>query len=94
MDETVVNGAQTYYKKAFGIGDDKSMRDSWLVGLLNSAPYLCCAFIGCWLTEPMNKRFGRRGTVWISCLVSALACFWQAFTSGSMSPYCLTVCEC
>lgn len=81
MDETVVNGAQTFYKVAFGIGDPDSSRDSWLVGLVNSAPYLCCAFIGCWLTEPMNKRFGRRGTVWISCLISALACLWQGFTS-------------
>ncbi|KAK7724230.1 hypothetical protein SLS64_000564 [Diaporthe eres] len=81
MDETVVNGAQSFYKKSFGIGDEESMRDSWLVGLVNSAPYLCCAVIGCWLTEPMNKRFGRRGTVWISCLISALACFWQGFTN-------------
>lgn len=86
MDETVVNGAQSFYKKSFGIGDEESMRDSWLVGLVNSAPYLCCAVIGCWLTEPMNKRFGRRGTVWISCLISALACFWQGFTSEYMSP--------
>ena len=76
MDETVVNGAQSFYKKAFGIGDDSSERDTWLVGLCNSAPYLCCALIGCWLTEPMNKAFGRRGTVFISCLsTSASSCF-------------------
>ncbi|CAK7244377.1 MAG: hypothetical protein STHCBS139747_005915 [Sporothrix thermara] len=81
MDETVVNGAQIFYKNEFGIGDPNSSRDSWLVGLCNSAPYLCCAFIGCWLTEPMNKRFGRKGTVFIACVISALACFWQAFTN-------------
>ncbi|KAK1720075.1 hypothetical protein BDP67DRAFT_541113 [Colletotrichum lupini] len=80
MDETVVNGAQSFYKKQFGIGGETE-RDTWLLGLTNSAPYLCCAVIGCWLTEPMNKRFGRRGTVFISCLISALACFWQAFTN-------------
>lgn len=85
MDETVVNGAQSFYKKQFGIGDSSSQRDSWLLGLLNSAPYLCCAFIGCWLTEPMNARFGRRGTVFVACVISALACFWQAFTSESPS---------
>jgi MFS family permease len=87
MDETVVNGAQIFYKMSFGIGDPDSTRDSWLVGLVNGAPYLCCAVIGCWLTEPMNKRFGRRGTVWISCLISALACLWQGFTSKT--PTCL-----
>lgn len=81
MDETVVNGAQIFYKEAFGIEDTDSERNSWLVGLVNSAPYLCCAFIGCWLTDPMNKVFGRRGTVFVSCLISATACFWQAFTN-------------
>ncbi|KAK1754591.1 hypothetical protein QBC47DRAFT_384385 [Echria macrotheca] len=80
MDETVVNGAQSFYKKAFGIGGD-TQRDTWLLGLTNSAPYLCCAVLGCWLTDPMNKRFGRRGTIFISCLVSAVTCFWQAFTN-------------
>ncbi|KAI0378313.1 hypothetical protein F5Y04DRAFT_284071 [Hypomontagnella monticulosa] len=81
MDETVVNGAQSFYKVEFGIGDSESQRDSWLLGLVNAAPYICCAFAGCWLTEPMNKAFGRRGTVFVSCLISALACFWQGFTN-------------
>lgn len=30
MDETVVNGAQIFYRKQFGI-DNKSSRDTWLV---------------------------------------------------------------
>ncbi|OTA57853.1 hexose transporter [Hypoxylon sp. EC38] len=81
MDETVVNGAQSFYKIQFGINDAESQRNSWLLGLTNAAPYICCAIAGCWLTEPMNKFFGRRGTVFISCLISALACFWQAFTN-------------
>ena len=60
MDETVVNGGQLFYRPQFGIdGDDP--RSTWLTGLLNSAPYLCCAFIGCWLTVPFNNIFGRRG---------------------------------
>lgn len=46
MDETVVNGAQIFYKREFGI-DSGSMRHSWLTGLTNSAPYLCCAVAGC-----------------------------------------------
>ncbi|KAH8811761.1 MFS sugar transporter [Xylogone sp. PMI_703] len=81
MDETVVNGAQIFYGSQFGIGDKNSDRDSWLLGLLNSAPYLCCAFIGCWLTIPFNHWFGRRGTIFITCCFSALACFWQGFTN-------------
>jgi MFS family permease len=49
--------------------------------LVNSAPYLCCAVIGCWLTIPFNHIFGRRGTIFITCLFSATACFWQGFTN-------------
>ncbi|PKS08706.1 hypothetical protein jhhlp_004759 [Lomentospora prolificans] len=81
MDETVVNGAQSIYKDQFGIGGD-SYRDTWLLGLTNAAPYLCCAVLGCWLTEPMNHYFGRRGTIFISCAISAFACIWQAFTNS------------
>ncbi|KAJ5787011.1 hypothetical protein N7457_002001 [Penicillium paradoxum] len=79
-DETVVNGAQIFYKHQFGIGDASS-RSTWLVGLVNSAPYLCCAFIGCWLTVPFNHWFGRRGTIFITCCFSAIACLWQGFVS-------------
>ena len=80
IDETVVNGAQLFYSQHFGIGG-KDQRSTWLLGLVNSAPYLCCAFIGCWLTIPFNNWFGRRGTIFLTCTFSALACFWQAFTN-------------
>ncbi|PWW73602.1 hypothetical protein C7212DRAFT_284447 [Tuber magnatum] len=74
-DETAVNGANTFYQKAFGIADNR-----WLYGLVNSAPYLCCAIIGCWLTEPLNHYFGRRGTIFISCVISSLTCLGQGLT--------------
>ncbi|SPO03412.1 related to myo-inositol transport protein ITR1 [Cephalotrichum gorgonifer] len=81
MDETVVNGAQAFYKHQFGIAGD-SLRDTWLLGLTNGAPYLCCATIGCWLTYPLNKRFGRRGTIFVCEVVMVLACIWQAFPNS------------
>ncbi|KAL8695164.1 MAG: hypothetical protein Q9218_000332 [Villophora microphyllina] len=80
MDETVVNGAQLFYKGQFGI-DGQDPRSTWLFGLVTAAPYLCCAFLGCWLTVPFNSLFGRRGTIFLTCFFSALACFWQAFTN-------------
>ncbi|CAI4214496.1 unnamed protein product [Parascedosporium putredinis] len=79
MDETVVNGAQSIYKDQFGIGGD-SYRDTWLLGLTNAAPYL-------WLTGPMNSYFGRRGTIFIACAISAFACIWQAFTHSWWSMF-------
>lgn len=74
----MVNGGQVFYKHQFGIADD-SARSSWLLGLVNSAPYLCCAVIGSWLTVPFNHWFGRRGSIFITCCFSALACLWQGF---------------
>lgn len=74
MDQTAVNGAQQYYFMEFGIGDD----EPWLRGLLNGAPYLCSALIGCWTNAPLNRWFGRRGTIFISCFISFVASFWMA----------------
>lgn len=79
-DEAVVNGAQVLYKSQFGI-DGQDPRSTWLLGLLNSAPYLCCAIAGCWLTIPFNHWFGRRGTIFITCIISFLACVWQGFVN-------------
>lgn len=80
IDEAVVNGAQVFYKYQFGIsGTDP--RSTWLVGLVNAAPYLCCAVAGCWLTIPFNHWFGRRGTIFITCCFSFLTCFWQGFAN-------------
>ncbi|KAF8591747.1 hypothetical protein K439DRAFT_1650648 [Ramaria rubella] len=77
MDETVTNGAQLYYPLQFGINDNH-----WLIGLLNSAPYLCCALFSCWITDTLNYHLGRRGTIFATATVSFLACFWQSFTNS------------
>lgn len=76
-----MNGAQLFYSLQFGIGDTGRPRDTWLIGLLNSSPYLCCAFVGCWLAVPFNKWFGRRGTIFLTCSLCAFACVWQSMTN-------------
>ncbi|TKA53907.1 hypothetical protein B0A49_12203 [Cryomyces minteri] len=72
---------QLFCTKQFGIGGSDP-RSTWLTGLVNSAPYMCSAFVGCWFTIPYNNWFGRRGTIFITCLFSALACFWQGFVNS------------
>lgn len=72
MDQTAVNGAQIFYFDEFGITNE------WQQGLLNGAPYLCSLLIGCWTNAPLNKFFGRRGTIFISCLISFGSSFWMA----------------
>jgi len=74
MDQTAVNGAQGFYFREFGITEDQV----WLRGLLNGAPYLCSCLIGCWSNAPLNKFFGRRGTIFISCIISFITGIWMA----------------
>ncbi|KAL8916574.1 MAG: hypothetical protein Q9208_008445 [Pyrenodesmia sp. 3 TL-2023] len=74
MDQSAVNGAQAFYFPYFGISDDQV----WLQGLINGAPYLCSAVIGCWSTKPLNYYFGRRGCIFISCFISIAASLWMA----------------
>lgn len=78
-DQTGSNGANLTFPEAFGIASN-STRDSFLVGLINAAPYIGSAFLGCWLSDPLNKYLGRRGAIFISgnfCLWSVLG---SAFT--------------
>ncbi|KAI0683947.1 hypothetical protein BC835DRAFT_1392462 [Cytidiella melzeri] len=86
MDESVINGANLFYAPQFGIdpnstGPDAG-RNQWLLGLVNSAPYLCCGLISCWLTHPLNNWLGRRGTICLSAFISFATCIWQGATNS------------
>ena len=59
-DQTGTNGANIFFPKIYGIGSD-STRDNILVGLVNAGPHIGSALIGCWLSDPLNNWFGRRG---------------------------------
>ncbi|CAG7554751.1 unnamed protein product [Fusarium equiseti] len=75
-DQTGSNGANIFFPKVFGIGSE-STRDKLLVGLVNAAPYLGSAFIGCWLSDPINNLFGRRGVIFLA----AHLCIWPTIGS-------------
>jgi hypothetical protein len=81
MDESVISGAQLSYPRQFGIDPKASERNRWLEGLVNGAPYLCCGAIGCWLTDPLNRALGRRGTIMLTCAISFATCIWMACTN-------------
>lgn len=76
MDQTAVNGAQEFYFEEFGIDN------VWMKGFTNGAPYLCSALIGCWTSPILNKYTGRRGTIFISCLMSGITGFWMAASTS------------
>ncbi|KAH7183139.1 major facilitator superfamily domain-containing protein [Fusarium flagelliforme] len=76
-DQTGSNGANIFFPKVFGIGSE-STRDKLLVGLVNAGPYLGSAFIGCWLSDPINNLFGRRGVIFLA----AHLCIWPTIGSA------------
>ncbi|KJZ78189.1 hypothetical protein HIM_02227 [Hirsutella minnesotensis 3608] len=76
-DQTGSNGATIFFPKVYGIADN-SVRSKILVGLLNAGPYIGSAFIGCWLSDPLNNYFGRRGTIFFA----AHFCIWPVIGSA------------
>lgn len=91
-DQSAVNSAQLYYQDAWKIRihtiekpdqpeGTKTKPEPLKLGLVNSAPYLCCV-LSCWFTYPLNKWFGRRWTIFISCLFSAGFALAQAFSQS------------
>ncbi|KAK6083631.1 hexose transporter [Seiridium cupressi] len=81
-DQEGSNGANLSFPKQFGIGDDTKDYDSFIVGLINSAPYIGSAFIGCWCSDPLNNYFGRRGTIFISAIFCLLTPIGGALTQN------------
>ena len=78
-DQTGSNGANLSFPVAFDISDSKTLADGttpnpdyatnlWLVGLINAAPYIASSFLGCWMSDPLNNYFGRRGTIFFSAM--------------------------
>ncbi|KAH8995274.1 MFS sugar transporter [Lactarius hatsudake] len=84
MDEAVINGANLFFAPHFHLNSasGNASQNEWLLGLVNSAPYLCCAVLGCWLTEPLNNWLGRRGTIFFCAAFSFLTCIWQGVTNS------------
>jgi hypothetical protein len=70
MDQSVINGANLFYPTTFGIENESN----WFLGIINSAPYFSCALLACFITEPLNHFFGRRGAIFITCFIAFATC--------------------
>ncbi|CAF9916300.1 MAG: hypothetical protein HETSPECPRED_002817 [Heterodermia speciosa] len=79
-DQTGANGANLNWPQAFGLDQHVRPNDVWIIGLVNAAPYLAAALIGCWLSHPLNHRVGRRGTIFFSAWFCFLSVLGSAFT--------------
>ncbi|KZP07383.1 hypothetical protein FIBSPDRAFT_964127 [Athelia psychrophila] len=83
-DQTGSNGANLSFPIEFGIpttpGAPNAAANSWLVGVINAAPYIASALLGCWLSDPLNNYLGRRGTIFICALILIATPIASAFT--------------
>ncbi|KAJ2981384.1 hypothetical protein NUW58_g6702 [Xylaria curta] len=80
-DQEGSNGANLTFPRQFEIGGS-SDHDVFLVGLINAAPYVGSALIGCWFSDPLNNYFGRRGTIFISAIFCLLTPIGGAVTQN------------
>lgn len=74
-DQTGSNGANLSFPKEFGIENDE-----WLIGLVNSGPYLGSCFLGTWLSDPLNHYLGRRGAIFFCSIFLIFPVIGSAFT--------------
>ncbi|KAF8972920.1 hypothetical protein BDZ97DRAFT_1648848 [Flammula alnicola] len=76
-DQTGSNGANLSFPAEFGIdfasGGPNASRNQWIVGLINSGPYISACLMGCWCSDPLNNLLGRRGTIFISAIFCTLS---------------------
>lgn len=82
-DQTGSNGANLSFPKEFNIqddipGDPNMVRNQWIVGLVNSGPYIATTVCSAWLTDPLNHYLGRRGTLFFC----AIFCIFSVIGSG------------
>ncbi|VUC31002.1 unnamed protein product [Clonostachys rosea] len=76
-DQTGTNGANLFFPRYYGLADG-SDRGEILTGLVNAGPYIGSALIGCWLSDPINNWYGRRGVIFFS----AHFCIWPVIGSA------------
>ncbi|KZL82664.1 sugar transporter [Colletotrichum incanum] len=89
-DQTGSNGANLAFPVALGIPDTagsscgpvasegECAKNSWIIGFVNSMPYITiCLFAG-WVSDPLNEILGRRGVIFVAAIFSLLAPFGMA----------------
>ncbi|KAL8861920.1 MAG: hypothetical protein Q9178_001790 [Gyalolechia marmorata] len=81
-DQTGSNGANLSWPVEFGVPDTGEFAtdyNAWIVGLVNAGPYIASALLGCWLSDPLNYYFGRRGTIFFSAIFCLFPVIGSAF---------------
>ncbi|KAF4616254.1 hypothetical protein G7Y89_g15152 [Cudoniella acicularis] len=86
-DQTGSNGANLTFAQALGIPDSATTdggltgcittaecnKNQWLVGFVNSCPYIAICLFAAWISDPVNHFLGRRGTIFAAAIFSLLS---------------------
>ncbi|KIW44562.1 uncharacterized protein PV06_03022 [Exophiala oligosperma] len=86
-DQTGSNAANLEFPADMGIPDSGPVCEakgtcednSWLIGFINSCPYIAIAFFAGWISDPVNDILGRRGTIFLGAIFSLLSPIGSAF---------------
>ncbi|KAF2685316.1 putative MFS monosaccharide transporter [Lentithecium fluviatile CBS 122367] len=93
-DQTGSNGANLTFSTRFGIPDDTAYcaengisdadctKNAWIVGFVNSCPYIAIALFCAWISDPVNEFIGRRGTIFVAAIFSVLAPIGSGLTQS------------
>ncbi|KAI9172300.1 Polyol transporter 5 [Paramyrothecium foliicola] len=91
-DQTGSNGANLTFHQALGIPDAAGSacgpvaneglcaKNSWIIGFVNSIPYITIALFAGWVSDPLNDLLGRRGVIFIAAIFSLFAPFGMALS--------------
>ncbi|WYZ35809.1 hypothetical protein EsH8_X_000456 [Colletotrichum jinshuiense] len=89
-DQTGSNGANLAFPVALGIPDSAGSacgpvasegdcaKNSWIIGFVNSMPYITICLFACWISDPLNDLLGRRGVIFVAAIFSLIAPFGMA----------------
>ncbi|EIT72927.1 hypothetical protein BDV35DRAFT_404842 [Aspergillus flavus] len=89
-DQTGSNGANLTFAHQFGIPQDppdctspaECSRNQWIVGAINSVPYMTIAIFAGWISDPLNHWLGRKWVIFIAAVFSLIAPIACALTQS------------
>ncbi|RDW82899.1 hypothetical protein BP5796_04390 [Coleophoma crateriformis] len=87
-DQTGSNGANLTFGEALGLPESGPVctaagtcsKNQWIIGFINSCPYIAIAFFIAWISDPLNDLLARRGTIFVAAIFSLLSPFGMALS--------------
>jgi MFS family permease len=94
--QSSLNGANLWWPHEFGLcvdlnGPGTGSHDTWIFAAVGAVTYLSAAFVGCWLSDPLNEKLhGRRSALLVSALLTFVSVIGAA---GARNWWELLICR-